>query len=71
VTPTTHRSAVHEGPDDARLTAHAGLLLVGELVDRSWLVDWLDVAIDAVKPFKQRRRGLTGADCWSPGQSRC
>lgn len=60
--PTTRRSTVHEGPDDPSLTPHAGLLLVGELVHRSGLIEDLDKSIDAVRPFKQRRRGLSGGE---------
>jgi hypothetical protein len=43
--------------DDPSLTGHAGLLLTGELVARTNLIERLDQAIDAIRPFKQRRRG--------------
>lgn len=59
---TTRRSPVHPGSDDPSLTPHAGLLLVGELVQNLGLVETLDQAIDSVRPLKQRRRGLTGAE---------
>ena len=42
---------------DSSLTGHAGLLLTGELAARTGLVTRLDRVIDAVRPFKQRRRG--------------
>jgi hypothetical protein len=43
--------------DDPSLTGHAGLLLTGELAARTDLVARLSRAVDAVRPFKQRRRG--------------
>ena len=51
--------------DDHALTGHAGLLLTGELAARTDLVARLDRAIDAVRPFKQRRRGSSAASYWS------
>jgi hypothetical protein len=45
---------------DPSLTGNAGLLLFGELVRATNLVERLDLAIDGVRPFKQRRRGLSG-----------
>jgi Transposase DDE domain group 1 len=48
--------------DDPSLTSHAGLLLVGELAARTDLVVRLDRAIDAVRPFKVRRRGRSGGE---------
>ena len=48
--------------DDHSLTAHAGLLLTGELAARTDLVARLDRAIDAVRPFKLRRRGRSGGE---------
>ena len=48
--------------DDPALTSHAGLLLTGELAVRTDLVARLDQAIDAVRPFKVRRRGCSGGE---------
>jgi hypothetical protein len=48
--------------DDPTLTGHVGLLLTGELATRTDLVARLDHAIDAVRPFKQRRRGNSGGE---------
>src|SRR6266566_1867221 len=48
--------------DDPALTSHAGLLLTGELAGRIDLVARLDRAIDAVRPFKQRRRGRSAGE---------
>src|SRR6266568_1375544 len=48
--------------DDPALTAHAGLLLTGELAARTDLVARLDHTIDAVRPFKLRRRGRSGGE---------
>jgi hypothetical protein len=48
--------------DDPSLTGHAGLLLSGELVSRTELVSRLDRAIDAVRPFKRRRRGCSAGE---------
>jgi hypothetical protein len=48
--------------DDPTLTSHAGLLLTGELAARTDLVARLDRVIDAVRPFKVRRRGRSGGD---------
>ncbi len=48
--------------DDPALTGHAGLLLTGELAGRIDLVARLDRAIDAVRPFKQRRRGRSAGE---------
>jgi hypothetical protein len=60
VNATPRRSTVYEAPDDPSVTPHAGLLLVGELVHRTRLIERLDAAIDGARPFKQRRRGLSG-----------
>ena len=48
--------------DDPALTGHAGLLLTGELAAHTDLVARLDRAVDAVRPFKQRRRGCSGGE---------
>jgi hypothetical protein len=48
--------------DDPTLTSHAGLLLTGELAARTGLVARLDRVIDAVRPFKVRRRGRSGGE---------
>ncbi len=59
-TPLPRPSNVEIRADDPALTAHAGLLLTGELAVRTDLVARLDRAIDAVRPFKMRQRGRTG-----------
>src|SRR6266508_1673358 len=62
---TIHRprpSNVEIRADDPALTGHAGLLLTGELATRIDLVARLDRAIDAVRPFKQRRRGSSAGE---------
>ena len=51
---------VHRGADDPTLTGHAGLLLVRDLNSKLQLVARLDSAIDGVRRFKCRRRGLSG-----------
>ena len=51
---------VHCGADDPTLTGHAGLLLVRDLNSKLQLVARLDSAIERVRRFKQRRRGLSG-----------
>jgi hypothetical protein len=48
--------------DDHALTGHAGLVLTGELAARTGLVARLDRAIDAVRPFKHRRRGRSAGE---------
>jgi hypothetical protein len=48
--------------DDDASTPFAGLLLPGELARRTGLVERIDRAVDAVQPFKQRRRGHTGGE---------
>ena len=48
--------------DDPVLTGHAGLLLTGELAARTDLVARLDGALDAIRPFKLRRRGRSGGE---------
>ena len=48
--------------DDPALTGHGGLLLTGELAARTDLVARLDQAIDAVRSFKQRRRGSSAGE---------
>lgn len=48
--------------DDPALTGHAGLLLTGDLAARTDLVARLDRAVDAVRPFKQRRQGCSGGE---------
>ena len=53
---------VHRGPDDPTLTGHAGLLLVPDLNSKLHLVERLDAAVDKVRQFKQRRRGLSGGE---------
>jgi hypothetical protein len=63
--PNTHLprpSNVEIRADDSALTGHAGLLLTGELAARTDLVARLDRAIDAVRSFKQRRRGRSGGE---------
>jgi hypothetical protein len=51
---------IHCGVDDPTLTGHAGLLLVRDLNSKLQLVARLDSAIDGVRRFKCRRRGLSG-----------
>jgi hypothetical protein len=48
--------------DDSALTGHAGLLLTGELAARTDLAARLDRTVDAVRPFKQRRRGRSAGE---------
>ena len=55
---TNHRSI--RGADDPTLTGHAGLLLVRDLNSKLQLVARLDSAIERVRRFKCRRRGLSG-----------
>src|SRR5215469_6393228 len=58
----TRPSNVQIRADDPTLTGHAGLLLTGELAARTDLVARLDRVIDAVRPFKQRRRGSSAGE---------
>ena len=51
---------VHRGADDPTLTGHAGLLLVRDLNAKLNLVERLNAAVDGVRQFKQRQRGLMG-----------
>ena len=53
---------VHRGADDPSLTGHAGLLLVRDLNSKLQLVERLDAAVERVRQFKQRRRGLSGGE---------
>ena len=51
--------------DDARLTAFAGLAVVGALVRALGLVGLIDAALAVERraaPFKARRRGLSGGE---------
>jgi hypothetical protein len=48
--------------DDPSLTAFAGLLLPGELIRRTRLVERIDAAVNAVRPFKERRRGASAGE---------
>jgi hypothetical protein len=59
---TARPSNIQVRADDESLTGHAGLLLVSELVGRMGVVPDLDAAIEGVRPFKRRRRGLTGGE---------
>jgi hypothetical protein len=59
---TPRRSYFHEASDDPALSGHGGLVLVGELVARTGLIDRLDAAINGVRAFKQRQRGLTAGE---------
>ena len=55
------RSSIKIDPrQDPSLTGNAGLLLFGELARATHLVERLDLAIDGVRPFKLRSRGLSG-----------
>jgi hypothetical protein len=58
--PTSPPNIKIDPRQDPSLTANAGLLLFGELARGLDLVHRLDLAIDGVRPFKQRRRGLSG-----------
>ena len=51
---------VHRGADDPTLTGHAGLMLVRDLNSKLHLVERLNAAVDGVRRFKQRQRGLMG-----------
>jgi hypothetical protein len=51
---------VHRGAYDPTLTGHAGLLLVRDLNSKLQLLERLDAAVEGVRRFKQRRRGLSG-----------
>jgi len=59
---TQRPSNVEIRADDPALTGHAGLLLTGELAARTDLVARLDHVIDAVRPFKMRRRGSSAGE---------
>lgn len=59
--PTPRRSTgtrIKIGHDDPTLTGHAGLLLTGELVRRLEVMGTIEEAVNRVRPFKQRQRGL-------------
>ncbi len=58
--PTSRPSIKIDTRQDPGLTGNAGLLLFGELVRGTHLVERLDLAIDGVRSFKQRNRGLSG-----------
>ena len=55
-------SLVKIGNDDPTLTGHAGLLLTGELVRRLEVVRTIEEAVNRVRPFKQRQRGLKAGE---------
>ena len=48
--------------DDPSLTPFAGVLLAGELIRQTGLIERLDAAVDAVAPFKERRRGASAGE---------
>jgi Transposase DDE domain group 1 len=54
----TTSSLVKIGNDDPTLTGHAGLLLTGELTRRLRVIETIDEAVNRVRRFKQRQRGL-------------
>jgi hypothetical protein len=63
--PTPRRctgTRVKIGHDDPTLTGHAGLLLTGELVRRLEVVETIDEAVNRIRPFKQRQRGLNAGE---------
>ena len=63
--PTPRRSTstlVKIGHDDPTLTGHAGLLLTGELVRRLEVVETIEEAVNGVRQFKQRQRGLNAGE---------
>jgi hypothetical protein len=53
--------------DDPSLTPFAGLLLAGELIRQTGLIERLDAAVDAVAPFKERRRGASAGELLGDG----
>ena len=55
----TTSSLVKIGNDDPTLTGHAGLLLTGELTRRLHVIETIDEAVNRVRRFKQRQRGLS------------
>ncbi len=59
---TTRRPLVHVSADDPSLTGCAGLVLNGELIHGLGLIQRLDGAIELVRKFKQRRRGLSAGE---------
>src|SRR6266581_4868524 len=62
VNATPRSNNVQVRADEESLTGHAGLLLESELVGRMGVIGRLDAAINGVRPFKQRRRGLSGGE---------
>jgi hypothetical protein len=63
--PTARRSTstrIKIGHDDPTLTGHAGLLLTSELVRRFEVVATIEEAVNRVRPFKQRQRGLSAGE---------
>ena len=63
--PTQRRSSsthIKIGHDDPTLTGQAGLLLTGELVRRLEVVGTIEEAVNRVRPFKQRQRGLSAGE---------
>ena len=48
--------------DDPSLTGFAGLLLPAELIRRTGLIERIDAAVNAVRPFKERRRGASAGE---------
>jgi hypothetical protein len=66
---STHRTPrrststrVKIGHDDPTLTGHAGLLLTGELVRRLEVVETIEEAVNRVRRFKLRQRGLNAGE---------
>ncbi len=53
---------VHRGADDPSHTGHAGLLLVRNLNSKLHLVERRGAAMERVRQFQQRRRGLSGGE---------
>ena len=58
----TTSSLVKIGNDDPTLTGHVGPLLTGELVRRLEVVRTIEEAVNRVRPFKQRQRGLNAGE---------
>src|SRR5215471_19545750 len=61
-TPRSTSTRIKIGHDDPTLTGHAGLLLTGELVRRLEVVGTIEEAVNRVRPFKQRQRGLNAGE---------
>jgi hypothetical protein len=66
--PTPRRSSstlVKTGHDDPTLTGYVGLLLTGEVIRHLQVVETIEDAVNGVRAFKQRQRGLGAGELWS------